>query len=173
MIREAKPSDLDAIEKIYENIHTAEESGRVSIGWARGVYPVRATAEAALGRRELFVLEDGGVIKAAGIINKTQVDVYEGAPWKFEAGPDEVCVLHTLTVEPSLAGHGIGTRFVDFYEKHALSLGCAVLRIDTNEKNVSARRLYAHLGYREAAVVPCVFNGIEGVNLVLLEKKLK
>ena len=32
MIREARPVDLDAIEKIYDNIHAAEESGRVKIG---------------------------------------------------------------------------------------------------------------------------------------------
>ena len=44
MIREARPVDLDAIEKIYDNIHAAEESGRVKIGWISGVYPVRATA---------------------------------------------------------------------------------------------------------------------------------
>ena len=46
MIREARPVDLDAIEKIYDNIHAAEESGRVKIGWISGVYPVRATAAA-------------------------------------------------------------------------------------------------------------------------------
>lgn len=40
MIREARPVDLDAIEKIYDNIHAAEESGRVKIGWISGVYPV-------------------------------------------------------------------------------------------------------------------------------------
>ena len=39
MIREARPVDLDAIEKIYDNIHAAEESGRVKIGWISGVYP--------------------------------------------------------------------------------------------------------------------------------------
>lgn len=33
-------------------------------------------------------------------------------------------------------------------------------------------RLYARLGYREAGIVPCVFNGIKGVGLVCLEKKL-
>ena len=33
--------------------------------------------------------------------------------------------------------------------------------------------MYKRLGYREADIAPCVFNGIDGVNLVLLEKKLK
>ena len=111
-------------------------------------------------------------MKAAGIINKTQVDVYEGAPWTYAAEPDEVCVLHTLTVEPSCAGGGIGTKFVAFYEEYAAAHGCTVLRIDTNAKNAAARRLYARLGYREAGIVPCVFNGLAGVNLVLLEKKI-
>ena len=60
-----------------------------------------------------------------------------------------------------------------FYEKYALSRHCTVLRIDTNAINSAARRLYAKLGYREADIVPCAFNGIPDVNLVLLEKKLK
>ena len=45
--------------------------------------------------------------------------------------------------------------------------------MDTNEKNSAARRMYAKLGYIESDMVPCVFNGIDGVNLVLLEKKLQ
>ena len=40
----------------------------------------------------------------------------------------------------------------------------------TNEKNKKARALYNKIGYREAGVVPCIFNGIEGVPLVCLEK---
>lgn len=173
MIREARPVDLDAIAKIYDNIHAAEESGRVKIGWISGVYPVRETAEEAIRRRDMFAFEENGAIKAAAIINKTQVDVYKGANWSFEAEDDEVCVLHTLVVDPACSGGGIGRRFVEFYEKYALSRGCAVLRIDTNEINSAARHLYAKLGYREADVVPCTFNGIPDVKLVLLEKKLK
>ena len=173
MIREARPVDLDAIAKIYDNIHAAEESGKVKIGWISGVYPVRETAEEAIRRRDMFVFEEDGVIKATAIINKTQVDVYKGADWSFEAADDEVCVLHTLVVDPACSGRGIGRRFVEFYEKYALSRHCTVLRIDTNEINSAARRLYAKLGYREADTVPCVFNGIPDVNLVLLEKKLK
>lgn len=84
-IRPATADDLPRIEQIYDAIHTAEETGAASVGWARG---------------------------------------------------------------------------------------CTVLRIDTNAKNVAARRLYARLGFREAAIVPCTFNGISGVALVCLEKRL-
>ena len=39
------------------------------------------------------------------------------------------------------------------------------------DENTNARALYKKLGYKEIAIVPTVFNGIKGVNLVLLEKK--
>lgn len=172
MIRKACAGDIDAIERIYESIHSAEESGKQRIGWIRGVYPTRATALSALERDDLFVCEEDGEIYAAAIINKTQVDVYAGAAWLYEADPDRVCVLHTLVVEPEHSGRGTGKRFVSFYEDYAKKTGCTVLRMDTNAKNAAARALYARLGYREADIVPCVFNGIEGVQLVLLEKKV-
>ncbi len=172
MIREARPLDVDAIARIYENIHAAEERGKITTGWISGVYPVRETAEEAVRRRDMFVLEENGSILAAAIINKTQMDVYEGAGWSFEAAEPEVCVLHTLVVEPQYARHGMGRRFVEFYEKYARSRHCTVLRIDTNAINAAARALYSKLGYREADIVPCVFNGIPNVNLILLEKKL-
>ena len=172
IIRPAAAHDLARIEEIYDAIHTAEEAGNVSIGWVRGVYPTRATAQAALDAGELFVLESDGTVYAAGRINREQVPVYAAVPWQYEARPEQVLVLHTLVVDPTIAGHGYGTQFVRFYARRARALGCTVLRIDTNAKNAAARRLYARLGFREAAIVPCTFNGIAGVSLVCLEKRL-
>ena len=55
--RKAAASDIDAVTAIYDAIHTEEEAGRTTTGWKRGIYPVRATAEAALTRGDLFVAE--------------------------------------------------------------------------------------------------------------------
>lgn len=172
MIRKAVFSDLDGVEKIYDEIHTEEESGKMTIGWVRGVYPTAETASLALKRGDLFVFEDEGKILASAIINHSQVDVYKNGQWLFEAEDGEVAVLHTLTVSPKAGKRGIGRSFVEFYEKLARESGCKVLRIDTNEKNAVARAFYKKLGFREAGIVPCKFNGISGVNLVLLEKSL-
>ena len=171
-IRKAEEKDLPAVARLYDAIHDAEASGAVTTGWLRGVYPVRATAEAALARGDLFVLEEDGAVRGAALINSLQVDVYAGAPWEFPAGDDEVCVLHTLVIDPAAAGRGLGTRFVRFYEDLARRSGRPELRIDTNARNGAARGLYRKLGYREIAVVPTTFNGIPGVDLVLLEKRL-
>ena len=171
-IRKAREADILAIAGIYDRILTKEETGGATIGWVRGVYPTRATAQAALDAGELFVLESDGTVYAAGRINREQVPVYAEVPWAHDAAPEQVLVLHTLVVDPAAAGHGYGTQFVRFYEQYAREHGCPELRIDTNAKNANARRLYAYLGYREAGIVPCTFNGIDGVALVCLEKWL-
>lgn len=172
IIRKAEARDLDAIESIYNKILLKEEEGEVTIGWKRGIYPRRETAEAALKREDMFVIEDDGAFLGAGIINKEQVDVYEKAKWKFAAKDSEVMVLHTLVIDPEKSGRGYGKRFVKFYEDYAREKGCKYLRMDTNEKNKSARSLYTKLGFEEIDCLPCLFNGLEGVNLILFEKKL-
>lgn len=172
MFRKATAADIDRIAQIYEEIHTEEEAGRAVIGWIRGVYPVRKTAESAVEKGEMFVEEEDGVIVAAAKINQVQEACYRGGNWAYDAAAEEVLVLHTLVVSPGVKGGGYGTAFVGFYEDCAKKMGCKYLRMDTNAKNTAARTLYQKLGYRESGIVPTVFNGIPGVNLVLLEKKL-
>ena len=172
MIRRATASDIPAVAAIYDKLHTEEEAGNVTIGWIRGVYPTEDTARQALRRDDLFVQEDGGRIVGAAIINQTQVDAYSGGPWAYEAEDTEVMVLHTLVIDPDSAGKGYGKAFVAYYERYARKEGCRVLRMDTNSRNTRARAMYEKLGYREAGIVPCNFNGIAGVGLVLLEKIL-
>ena len=201
-IRKAAASDLDAIVRIYDAVHDQEERGVAVIGWDRKTYPTRDTARAALDRGDLFVLElkpytetetavcvetempifrtkktsasaeTAQVIAGAAIINQIQVDTYSQADWAYDAAAEEVMVLHTLVIDPAYGCRGLGRQFVEYYEQYALEHGCRYLRMDTNERNARARAMYRKLGYREAGIVPCIFNGIPGVNLVMLEKHL-
>ena len=170
-IRKAAAADIDAIALIYDHIHGEEESGRMTIGWRRGVYPVRATAEAAVSLGDMFVLEDGGEILAAGRINREHAPEYAGCDWLYPPDGDG-WGLHTRVVEPSVNGRGYARAFLEFYENYARERGCRVLRIDTNERNSAARAMYAKHGWREAGIVPCTFNGLPGVKLVGLEKRI-
>lgn len=172
MIRKATFNDLDAVERLYNETHDAEEAGIITTGWKRTVYPVRATAQAALERDDLFVMELDGRIIGSGIINQIQVDVYEGAPWKYPVPDDQVCVLHTMMISPAEFGKGYAREFLQFYEEYALKHGCTELRIDTNARNKAARAMYRKHGYSEIDIVPTTFNGIPGIQLVLLEKAL-
>ena len=171
-IRKATATDLDAVSGIYDRIHDEIEAGRASIGWIRGDYPTRATAEASLSRGDLCGEELNSEVGCTAILNQTQVDAYFGAPWEHDVPENEVMVLHTLVIDPSRKGAGLGQTFEAYYERYALDHGCRALRIDTNARNTAARNFYRKLGYREIAIVPVTFNGIPGVDLVLLEKYL-
>lgn len=174
MIRKATDKDVDSITRIYDSILDREENGQASIGWARGVYPTRDTARSSVERGDMYVFEDNETheIGAAAVVNHTQMDSYAGGKWSIEAEGDEVMVLHTLVVDPQTAGKGVGKAFVAFYEETAHKAGCKTLRMDTQAKNTVARALYHRLGYKEIGIVACDFNGIEGIQLVLLEKVL-
>ena len=139
-IRKALASDLDAVAAIYDRVHDAQDSGQLTTGWIRGVYPTRATAQAALDR--------------------------------YDVPASDVMVLHALVIDPAIRGRGLGRAFLAYYEGFALSHGCCSLRIDTNARNANARAFYKKLGYWEVAAAPCTFNGIPGVDLVLLEKRI-
>ena len=138
-IRKALASDLDAVAAIYDRVHDAQDSGQLTTGWIRGVYPTRATAQAALDRGDLFVALLDGAAAGAAILNQVQVDVYAGAPWRYDVPDSDVMVLHTLVIDPAIRGRGLGRAFLAYYEGFALSHGCRSLRIDTNARKATAR----------------------------------
>ena len=45
-IRKAAVKDLPGIIRIYDEIHTREETGEVTIGWLRGIYPKKTARKA-------------------------------------------------------------------------------------------------------------------------------
>lgn len=171
--RLAEECELQKVVEIYERILGDEEAGHAVIGWERGVYPTFETAQSGYLKGELYVALLEGAIVASAIINSAQVEVYEKGEWQYDAADEEILVLHTLTVDPRAGGKGIGQTFVDFYEKLAIERGRPYLRLDTNRKNSRARKMYKSLGYEEVGIVDTTFNGIAGVELVLLEKMAK
>lgn len=171
VIRKATLADLKEITAIYDEIHEQEDQRLTVTGWIRNVYPTMETAKESIIQGDMFVAV-GEVIFAAATINQKQGDAYTKAFWKYKVSEAEVMVLHTLVVSPKAKGRGIGKSVIAFYEKYAVEHQCCYLRMDTNVKNTAARSLYKKLGYHEVGIVPCDFNGIEGVQLVCLEKKL-
>lgn len=105
-------------------------------------------------------------------LNKEQLPEYKNCQWEYPADDDQVMVMHNLVVEPSAKKRGYGRKMVGFYEEYAGENSCPYLRIDTSATNTRARALYKNCGYKEIGITPCAFNGIPGINLVCIEKKL-
>ena len=173
-IRKATIEDIPAISAIYGEIHDKEAAGMTTTGWLRDVYPTEETAEESVKRGDMFVQKDGqGNVVGTAIINRNQVDCYVDGDWEYPAADDEVMVIHTLIISDKDGRRGSGHEFLQFYEDYARENGCPYLRLDTNARNAAARAFYEKHGYKEIGIVPTVFNGIPGVDLVLIEKRLE
>ncbi|MCD8035950.1 MAG: GNAT family N-acetyltransferase [Clostridiales bacterium] len=170
--RKATPEDIDRISDIYDEIHTEIESGVTTSIWVRSIYPTRKTTEDSVYKGTMFVAEMDGSIVASAKIDHEQLDIYAKAEWSIEVPDDKVMVMHTLAVSPTAKGKGCATEFLKFYEQYARECGCTCLRIDTGASNTVTRALYKKLGFTEVSIIPCVFNGIENMNQVCLEKIL-
>ena len=172
MIRAATAADIDAIEAGYNELLLYEQEHGSNSHWVLGVYPTRATAERAVEAGTMYVLDEGGRICASMILNSRQAAEYREMPWLYPAADDEVLVIHTLCVPPSMAGRGLGTRMVDFATGFGLGRGMSVLRLDTNLYNLPAQRLYLKHGCRIAGNRHCVHDGVRETDILYLERKL-
>lgn len=59
-----------------------------------------------------------------------------------------VAEVKRMFVRPDARGRGVGSRLLDALEDRARRLGCAVVRLDTDEALAPAVALYERAGYR-------------------------
>ncbi len=172
MIRKADVKDIAEIGKTYTELllHEAEQGGYSN--WRLGVYPTEKTAEDAVARGTMFVLEEEGEICASMVLNQSQAAEYASIPWEYEAEPEEVLVIHTLCIPPSKAGRGYGKQMAAYAKKYALDMGLKVMRIDTFSGNEPAKGLYQKNGFRIAGYAHVLHEGVIEEELVYLECRM-
>lgn len=169
MIRKAVWQDVDAIADGYRRLLAHEAVTHSYTNWKPGIYPVRADAERALESGTLYVLEEDGQICASMILNRHQAEAYAEMDWQYPAPPEQVLVIHTLTMPPEMSGKGYGTRMVRFAMEEARRRGCTVIRLDTYVGNLPAQRLYGKLGFRIAGRKLVSHHGLFDSELYYLE----
>ncbi len=173
MIRQATLQDVDAVAASYEQLLRHEAATHSYTNWKPGIYPVRQDAQAAAENGTLYVLEDGGRVCASMILNRHQAEAYAEIDWQYPAQPDQVLVIHTLTMAPEMSGRGYGTCMVRFAMEEALRRGCTVIRLDTYVGNLPAQRLYRKLGFRISGRKVVSHHGLFESELFYLERDLK
>jgi len=74
---------------------------------------------------------------------------------------EESAHLNLLAVAPAYRRCGIGRALVAWLEETALTAGTFAISLELRAGNSAARAFYAALGYREGALVPGYYQGLE------------
>lgn len=172
MIRKATPKDISAIEKTYTDLLSHEKNTVNYSNWQPGLYPTVRTAEKSVAAGTMFVVEEEHTVKASAIINREQAPCYAQIPWRFEAAPDEVLVIHTLCVPPANAGKGYASQIIDFAKTCAAKQHCRVIRLDTYIENEPAKTLYLKKGFCVAGQADAMLENVIPEKLIMLEYKI-
>lgn len=172
IIRKATAGDIDAVEKIYKEVHAHNMSNTNYCNWDNRIYPLRADAEGAEKAGTLYVFEEDGDVLGTAIFNHLQPPEYAQLEWNVKAEGNEVIVLHTLCVSTRARNKGIAKKFVSFGEELGRKLSCRAMRFDTSEFNKPAYGIYTGLGY--AVVGKVLVHTSESMSQILycFEKQL-
>lgn len=172
IFRKAVASDLDDIEKGYQEHFAFEKEHGAFTVFREGVYPTRADAETALQNGALYVSEENNILLGSIILDEQQPDEYKKIDWPSKAPKEKVKVIHLLMVRPGFAGKGVGSALADYALGIAKERSCAVVRLDTGEQNIPAVSLYKKLGFHLVAASPMRVGGVISHNHHLFFEKV-
>lgn len=123
-VRRAHISDLDAIERLENDLFDGDKLSRRSLRY----YLRGATAD-------FLVFVEAGAIDAYALT-------------AFRRG-SRIARLYSIAVARRAAGRGIGRRLLAVCEAGAAARGARALRLEVRTDNAAAIRLYQAMGYRE------------------------
>lgn len=145
IIREAEKDDLEEIIKIYEYAREYMAMTGNPFQWGDG-YPQKSLLESDIEKRNLFVYEDEGKIKAvfAFIIGEDPTYVYiEGGKWKNSERYGTIHRIAKIGTEKDIA-----KKCMDFCKSEIRNV-----RIDTHFDNKVMQRVIAKNGFERCGVI--------------------
>lgn len=173
IIRKVEESDLQYVDDIYNVIFDYQEKHKNYINWEKGLYPTLNHAKTVCANSELYVgYEDEFCCGSAIPFNQKQLPEYTEIPWTYSANDNEIFVIHTLVIRPSLKGAGKGKAFVEYAENFARDMKCKAMHHDTYEGNIPAIKLYLGMDYRIAGSTQFFFMNLIQEKLICFEKQL-
>lgn len=171
-VRPADVRDLDAVAALYDAVGDSPAAREHGPRWHRGVYPLRAHAEAGLAAGGLLVAQIGGQIAGTAIcLRGHQEEAYRDARWQLPYDAP-VSTLHTFAVHPAYWRRGAGRALLDYAETLARNEGAQALRLDTYVDNAPAVRLYERCGYVLCGIIDLGIEPVYGLKWFRAYEKL-
>lgn len=172
-IYKGNTADIDDVVRSYDELFDYFDTHKDTTLWKRGTYPTREVPEEAAAQGTLYVMRDeAGNFIGSVVLNHLQGDKYPEQPWRYPAEGDEILVVHTLCIRPSVKSHGAGKAFIHFALELARQQGCKVVRLDTNLDNIPASHLYENMGFQLVSTGNVTLKGRKPGVLRYYEQKL-
>lgn len=149
LIERACANDLPAVEALYAEAIDAMRNTPFDIWWEMGMHPTADGLARAQEAGNLFVARDGARMLGAFVLDAREGADYTHIPWRVDAAPGAVAVLHLLAVAPAARGQGVARALVTAAAEEARHRGAEALRLDVFSNNTPARALYQTLGFAD------------------------
>ena len=147
IIEPGTSTDIDELEKLYNELNDYLAATINYPGWIKGIYPVRENAVAGIEDNTLFVVRHNGKIVGSVIIDHHPDEAYNNVKWKVDVDYSRIFVIRTFVVHPSFLKMGIGRALMDYSFELAQQSGIKSIRLDVYENNLPAIALYEKCGF--------------------------
>ena len=147
VIESGTATDIDELEKLYDDLNDYLSATTNYPGWIKGIYPIREDAVAGIENNTLFVVRHDGKIAGSIILDHHPDEAYNNVRWKIEADYSHIFVIRTFVVHPSFLKMGIGRALMDYSFELAQQSGIKSIRLDVYENNLPGISLYEKCGF--------------------------
>ena len=147
-IEKARPSDIDAVAALYDDLNDYLAANVNYPGWMKGVYPTRNDAEHFFETDTLYVAWVGGALAGSFALTFEPEQNPVNGHWLIEAGEDEAFVIHVFAIHPNFHRHGVGSAMLAFATDLGRRIGLKSIRLDVFEHNLPAIKAYEKDGFQ-------------------------
>lgn len=154
MMKLIEENEIDKVDALYQNAISYIEKEEINYcTWVRDAYPIRQMVVDGFLRQDMFVCYEGSKVAGSIVLNKIPHPSYENAFWQIPVNRENTLIVHTLLVEPEFYRQGIAKKMLSFAEEFAKQNNCSVIRLDTANINIPAKKLYESIGYTQAGLI--------------------
>lgn len=148
IIEKGHRSDIDEIERFYNEVTDDLDAHINYPGWEKGIYPARQDAIAGIEEGNLYVARDEGRITGSFILSHKPEAAYAKTDWKNCLDYRFIFVIYTFAVHPQFQKKGIGKEMLRFIVEHGKQENMKAIRLDVYQKNLPAISLYKKMGFQ-------------------------
>ncbi len=132
-------------------------------------YPNVGYFQDCIENKVLYALLKGDRILGHVVLNEWQTEEWKTILWSG----NNPLIIHSLMIDPSYQGKGIGTIIVHHIEEYALANEYDSIRLDTFSGNPQALKLYKKHGYIEKGEIFFVSKPAGHQKYLCMEKELR